>query len=127
MITVMLPGLQCNLPGLFLSMQRKGFDAGVFFGLCACAFLQMLLDLPQVEFTEILSGMRDLHGDLLVDEHGDPRLLQSIGQHPRQYMRCWADRALMILLRRLARPAAWVDLRHFSCREHHGLDPFVNS
>ncbi len=27
-------------------VQRKGFGAGVVSGLCACVFLQMLLDLP---------------------------------------------------------------------------------
>jgi hypothetical protein len=62
------------------------------------------------EFTEILSSMRDLDGDLLVDDNGDPRLPRRIGKKTNEYMRYWADSALMILLRRLARPSVWVDL-----------------
>ena len=89
-------------------VQCKGFGVDVVSGLCACVFLQMLLDLSrertwkmgpikrmqefdpiflqetfrfsQGEFTEILSSMRDLHGDLLVDGNGDPRLLRRIQQ-----------------------------------------------
>jgi hypothetical protein len=97
-----------NLQDLVFMVQRKGFGAGVVSGLRACVFLQMLLDLPrertwkmgpikrmqefdpiffqetfrfsQDEFTEILSRMRDLDGDLLVDGNGDPRLLRRIHQ-----------------------------------------------
>ena len=139
MTTLMLTARQRNVLNLLLMVQRKGFGAGVLSGLCVCVFLKMLLDLPrertwkmgpikrledfdpvffqesfrftQGEFTEILSSMRDLDGDLLVDDNGDPRLLKRIGKTPADYMRCWADSVLMILLRRLARPAAWVDLQ----------------
>ena len=97
MTTLMVAGAgrTRNLQDLVLMVQRKGFGAGVVSGLCACVFLQMLLDLPrertwkmgpikrmqefapiffqetfrfsQGKFTEILSRMRDLHGNLLVD------------------------------------------------------------
>ena len=128
-----------NLQDLVFMVQRKGLGAGVVSGLRACVFLQMLLDLPrertwkmgpikrmeefdpvffqetfrfsQGEFTEILSSMRDMDGDLLVDANGDPRLLRRIGKTPKEYMRCWADSALMILLRRLSRPSSWVTLQ----------------
>jgi hypothetical protein len=101
-------GHTLNLQDLVLMVHRKGFGAGVVSGLCACVFLQMLLDLPheytwemgpinriqefapiffqetfrfsQGEFTKILSSMRELHGDLLVDGNGDPRLLRHIQQ-----------------------------------------------
>ena len=81
-----------NLQDLVFMVQRKGLGAGVVSGLRACVFLQMLLDLPrertwkmgpikrmeefdpvffqetfrfsQGEFTEILSSMRDMDGDL---------------------------------------------------------------
>ena len=128
-----------NLQDLVFMVQRKGLGAGVLSGLRACVFLQMLLDMPrertwkmgpikrmeefdpvffqetfrfsQGEFTEILSSMRDMDGDLLVDANGDPRLLRRIGKTPKEYMRCWADSALMILLRRLSRPSSWVSLQ----------------
>ena len=110
MTTLMVAGAgrTRNLQDLVFMVQRKGFGAGVVSGLCACVFLQMLLDLPrertwkmgpikrmqefapiffqetfrfsQGQFTEILSSMRDLHGDLLVDGNGDPRLLRRIQQ-----------------------------------------------
>ena len=88
--------LQCSASKLMTTLMVVG------------VFLQMLLDLPrertwkmgpikrmqefapiffqetfrfsQGEFTEILSSMRDLHGDLLVDGNGDPRLLRRIQQ-----------------------------------------------
>ncbi len=97
-----------NLQDLVLMVQRKGFGAGVVSVLYACVFLQMLFDLPhertwkmgpikrmqefvpiffqetfrfsQGEFTEILSSIRDLYGDLLVDGNDDPRLLRRIQQ-----------------------------------------------
>ena len=93
---------------LVFMVQRKGFGAVVVSGLRACVFLQTLLDLPrertwkmgpikriqefdpiflqetfrfsQGEFTEILSSIRDLDRDLLVDGNDDPRLLRRI-QH----------------------------------------------
>lgn len=52
----------------------------------------------QAEFTEILGCMRDLHGDLLVDDHGNPRLLRCIGKTPTEYMRCWTNSTVKILL-----------------------------
>jgi hypothetical protein len=134
MTTLMVTGAgrARNLQDVVFMVQRKGFGEGVVAGLRACVFLQMLLDMPrertwkmgpikrmeefdpiffqetfrfsQGEFTEILSGMRDLDGELLVDANGDPRLLRRIGQTPKDYMRCWSDSALMILLRRLSRP-----------------------
>ena len=139
MTTLMLSGRQRNLPHLLLMFQRKGFGAGIISTLSACGFLEMLLHLPrertgamgpikrmhdfepvlfqetfrftQGEFTEILSSMRDLDGNLLVDHEGHARMLRRIGKKKNEYMTCWADSALMILLRRLARPAAWVDLQ----------------
>ena len=139
MSTLMLTARQRSLPDLLFLVQRKGFGAGVIACLRTCVFLQLLLDLPRErtgamgpikrledfdpvyfretfrftpgEFTEILSSMRDLDGDLLVDDNGDPRLLRRIGKKTNEYIRCWADSALMILLRRLARPSAWVDLQ----------------
>ncbi len=88
--------LQCSASKLMTTLMVVG------------VFLQMLLDLPrertwkmgpikrmqefapiffqetfrfsQDEFTEILSSMRDLHGDLLVYGNGDPRLLRRIQQ-----------------------------------------------
>ncbi len=97
-----------NLQDLVFMVHRKGFSAGVVSGLRVCVFLQMLLDLPRErtwkmgpiksmqefdpnffqetfrfsrgEFTEILSRMRDLDGDLLVDGNDDPRLLRRIEQ-----------------------------------------------
>ena len=139
MNTLMLSGRQGNLPHLLLMLQRKGFGAGIISTLSACGFLEMLLHLPrertgamgpikrmhdfepvlfqetfrftQGEFTEILSSMRDLEGNLLVDQNGDVRMLRRLGKKRGEYVRCWADSALMILLRRLARPAAWVDLQ----------------
>jgi hypothetical protein len=63
------------------------------------------------DFTEILSSMRDLDGDLLVDDNDNPRILRRIGKTPADYIRCWTDSVLMILLLRLARPVAWVDLQ----------------
>ena len=138
MTTLMLAGRPRNLQDLVFTVQSKGFGAGVVSGLRACVFLQMLLDLPrertwkmgpikrmeefdpvffqetfrfsQGEFTEILSSMRDMDGDLLVDANGDPRLLRRIGKTPKEYMRCWADSAFMIP-HRLARPSVWVDLQ----------------
>jgi hypothetical protein len=128
-----------KLQDLVFMVQRKGFGAGVVSDLRTCVFLQMLLDLPrertwkmgpikrmqefdpiffqetfrfsQGEFTEILSSMRDLDGDLLVDGNDDPRLLRYIGKTRQDYMRCLADRALMILLCRLSRPSSWVTLQ----------------
>ena len=139
MTTLMLAGRPRNLQDLVFTVQSKGFGAGVVSGLRACGFLQMLLELPhertwkmapikrmeefdpvffqetfrfsQGEFTEILSSMRDLDGDLLVDVNGNPRLLRRIGKTPQEYMRCWSDSALMILLRRLSRPSSWVTLQ----------------
>jgi hypothetical protein len=74
-------------------------------------FFQETFRFSQGEFTEILSSMRDLDGDLLVDVNGNPRLLRRIGKTPQEYMRCWSDSALMILLRRLSRPSSWVTLQ----------------
>ena len=51
------------------------------------------------EFTEILSSMRDLDGNLLVDHEGHARMLRRIGKKKNEYMTSWADSALMILLR----------------------------
>ena len=130
-MTSLMTGHQHNIPGVFLMLLRKVFGAGVVSGLCACVFLQMLWtchepinrmeELDDVfyqetfrfakgEFTEILSNMRDLDGDLLVDENGNPRLLRHIGKTPREYIRCWSDNVVMILLCRLSRPPPWVDL-----------------
>jgi hypothetical protein len=115
-LVVSSAGRTHNLQDLVFMVQRKVFGTGVVSGLCACVFLQMLLDLPhertwkmgpikhmkefdpiffqetfrfsQGEFTEILSSMRDLDGDLLVDGNGDPRLLRRIGKTRQDYMRC---------------------------------------
>jgi hypothetical protein len=124
-----------KLQDLVFMVQRKGFGAGVVSGLHACVFLiKMFLDLPrertwkmgpikrmqefdpiffqetfrfsQDEFTEILSRMRDLDGDLLVDGNDDPRLLRRIGKTRKDYIRCWTDSAIMILLYRLSRPSS---------------------
>jgi hypothetical protein len=141
MTTLMVAGAgrTRKLQDLVFMVQRKDFGDGVVSGLRACVFLQMLLDLPrertwkmgpikriqefdpiffqetfrfsQGEFTEILSSMRDMDGDLLVDANGDPRLLRRIGKTPKDYMRCWSDSALMILLCRLSRPCSWVTLQ----------------
>ena len=97
-----------NLQDLVFMVHRKGFGAGVVSGLRTCVFLQILRDLPrestwkmgpikhiqefdpiffqekfrfsQGEFTEILSSMWDLDGDLLVDGNDDPRLIRRIKQ-----------------------------------------------
>jgi hypothetical protein len=138
-----VPARQRKVQDLLLMVQRKGFGAGVLSGLCVCVSLQMLLDLPpertwkmgpiqsledfdpvffqesfrftQGEFTESLSIMRDLDGDLMVDDNAHPHMLKHIDKTPTDYMRCRADSALMILLRRLTRPVAWVDLQDLIC------------
>ena len=47
MTTLMVAGAgrTLNLQDLVFMVQHKGFGAGVVSGLCACVFLQMLLDL----------------------------------------------------------------------------------
>ena len=114
MTTLMLADRPHNLQDLVFTVQSKGFGAGVVSGLRACGFLQMLLDLThertwkmgsikrmeefdpdffqetfrfsQGELTEILSSMRDLDIDLLVDVNDNPHLLRCIGQKPQESM-----------------------------------------
>jgi hypothetical protein len=38
------------------------------------------------EFTQILRSMRDLAGDLFVDDNGNPRLFRRIVKTPKEYM-----------------------------------------
>ena len=106
-------------------VQSKVFDTDVVSDLCACVFLQMWLDLTsertwkmgpikcmedldpvffqetfrftQGEFTEILIIIRDLDGDLLVDENDDPHMFRWIGKTPKEYIRWWTDSVLMIV------------------------------
>ena len=64
-------------------------------------FFQKSFRFTQDKFTEILSRMRDLDDDLFVDDNDNPHLIKSISKTPADYMRCWTDNALMILLLRL--------------------------
>jgi hypothetical protein len=74
-------------------------------------FFQESFRFTQGEFTEFLSSMRDLDGDLLVDDNDNPRMLKYIVKTPADYMRYRADSALMILQCHLTRPTSWVDLQ----------------
>ncbi len=57
----------------------------------------------KAEFLVILSNMQDQNGADLADEAGLTVMMHRIGSSKRDYIRCWSDSALMVLLRRLSR------------------------
>ena len=65
----------------------------------------------KAEFLVILRNMQDKNGAHLADEAGLPVMMRRIGSSKRDYMRCWSDSALMVLLRRLSRWCALCDLQ----------------
>ena len=65
----------------------------------------------KAEFCVILSNMLDLDGCKLVDDAGLPVMIRRIGRKRRDFIQCWSDSALMILLRRLSRWCALCDLQ----------------
>ena len=65
----------------------------------------------KTEFLVILSNMQDQNGADLTDEAGLPVMIHRIGSSKRDYIRCWSDSALMVLLRRLSRWCAMCDLQ----------------
>ena len=107
MTTLMLTDRPRNLQDLVFKARAS---TQVLFQACPVYF-QETFRFSQCEFTEILSSIRDLDGDLFVDANSNPLLLRHIGQKPQDYIRCWSDSVLMILLCRLSRPCAWVTLQ----------------
>jgi hypothetical protein len=65
----------------------------------------------KAEFRVILSNMLDSDGGQLVDDVGLSVMSHRIGRKPRDFVQCWSDTALMILLRRLSRWCALCDLQ----------------
>ena len=65
----------------------------------------------KAEFLLILSNTQDKNGAHLLDEAGLPVMMRRIGSRKRDYIRCWSDSALMVLLRSLSRWCALCDLQ----------------
>jgi len=55
--------------------------------------------------------MLDMDDGKLVDDVGLPVMIRRIGRKSRDFVQCWSDTALMILLRRLSRWCALCDLQ----------------
>ena len=75
----------------------------------------------KAEFLLILSNTQDKNGAHLVDEAGLPVMMRRIGSRKRDYIRCWSDSALTVLLRRLSRWCALCDLQMLLGGSRSGL------
>ena len=113
MTTLILTG-RSQTPRSVTDGAAQGIRNRCCFRVVSCVFLEMLLDLSrestwkmvpikrmeefdpvfcqetfrftQDEITEILSSMRDLDGNLLVDENDNPHMISHIVKTPREYM-----------------------------------------
>ncbi len=78
---------------------------------CFPHYFQEQFHFTKTEFLVILSNMQDQNGADLTDEAGLPVMMRSIGSSKRDYIRCWSDSTLMVLLSRLSRWCALCDLQ----------------